>query len=309
MNIRNLSIAGLALAALLGGASTIASAQDQRGARSHDGARDGGTRNYDGPRSGGMQRDHNGRGPVYRSYDGGRRGGYYGPGPSYGYRGYPYRHGYYPYGYYSPPVSRYYGAPYAAIPYFGYDYYEPPVTIAEEYAYPSPPPAMYYPAPPPMAQAAPMPPPPPAPRLVQAPAPQPARPTTPSAPRLERFTLSASELFAFDRDELRAPQPKLDEIAAAVNGNPQIGSVNITGYTDRLGTTSYNLGLSQRRADAVKGYLISMGVAANRINAVGKGEADPVVNCNDKKRAALIKCLEPNRRVIVEPITVVRNAR
>ncbi len=308
MNTRTLSIASLAIAAMLGGASTIASAQDPHGARNHDGARDGGAGRQDGSRGGGMARDHGGRGPVYRGYDGGRRGGYYGPGPSYGYRGYPSRHGYYPYGYYSSPGPRYYGAPYAALPYFGYDYYyEPQVTIAEEYVYPSPP-AFYELSPPPMAQAAPFPPPPPAPRLRPEPTPQPARPTAPSAPRLERFTLSASELFAFDRDELRTPQPKLDEIAAALNNNPQIGRVNITGYTDRLGTTSYNLGLSQRRADAVKGYLINRGVAANRIDAVGRGEADPVVNCNDKNRAALIKCLEPNRRVEVEPITVVRNA-
>ncbi len=86
--------------------------------------------------------------------------------------------------------------------------------------------------------------------------------------------------------------------------NPRIKSVTIKGYTDRLGSDAYNLELSQRRADAVKAYLIGKGVAASRLVAIGKGKADPVVRCEDSERTALIKCLEPNRRVEVEQITV-----
>jgi OOP family OmpA-OmpF porin len=145
-----------------------------------------------------------------------------------------------------------------------------------------------------------VPPPPP----VQRRAPEPPPPPRPEPQRLERFTISATELFTFDEATLKSPQPKLDEIADVLKRNPQIDRVRITGYTDRLGAESYNLKLSQRRADAVKRYLIERGVESKRLAAVGKGEANPVVQCHDKKREDLIKCLEPNRRVEVEQITV-----
>jgi len=71
-----------------------------------------------------------------------------------------------------------------------------------------------------------------------------------------------------------------------------------------MNLSSFLLSLSRRRAEAVKSYLVKQGVAAGRLSAVAKGERDPVVRCSDKDRAALIACLEPNRRVEVAPITV-----
>ena len=80
--------------------------------------------------------------------------------------------------------------------------------------------------------------------------------------------------------------------------------IQVTGYTDRLGTNKYNQKLSERRAAAVRDYLVSHGIDGSRLKAVGKGESNPVVQCNDKKRADLIACLAPNRRVEVEQITI-----
>jgi OmpA-OmpF porin, OOP family len=73
-----------------------------------------------------------------------------------------------------------------------------------------------------------------------------------------------------------------------------------------LGTPAYNQKLSLQRAEAVRDYLVNRGVPANRLRAQGRGETQPVVQCTEKDRAALITCLEPNRRVEVEPITVTR---
>ena len=85
-------------------------------------------------------------------------------------------------------------------------------------------------------------------------------------------------------------------------GSVRLETVN--GYYDIIGRVAYNQRLSQKRAESVKDYLVAKGVQGKRLIAVGKGESDPIVNCRDTKRAELIKCLEPNRRVEVEQITV-----
>jgi outer membrane protein OmpA-like peptidoglycan-associated protein len=219
--------------------------------------------------------------PSGGHYSGGRYyggGGYYGWGPRY----------YYPYSVFAWP---YYAAPYYSYPYPLYAS-RPPVIVERYYVDQAPEPPQYSYEERSYAQVVP---------------PEPKRPAAPPpAPRMERITLSAKELFAFDESKLRPPQPRLDEIADLMKRNPRIDNVRITGYTDRIGTDSYNMKLSQRRAASVKNYLVGKGVEASRLVAVGKGEADPVVQCNDKKMADLIKCLEPNRRVEVEQITVER---
>jgi outer membrane protein OmpA-like peptidoglycan-associated protein len=236
-------------------------------------------------------------GGAYRSWDGGHR--HYAPSWRYYGRswGPSWSLGFYDPGYYVAPV------PYAYAPGYLYPYPTYAAPLVAEPAYPLPPPPVYEPR----RYAEVVPPPP----RAREPAPKqpPAASAAPPAPRFDRYTLSAKELFAFDRDTLRTPQPKLDEIAAALKENPGIRNVIITGYTDRLGSEAYNQALSQRRADAVKDYLVRQGVEASRLHASGRGEANPVVHCEDQDRAALIRCLEPNRRVEVEEFTVERRAR
>jgi OOP family OmpA-OmpF porin len=166
------------------------------------------------------------------------------------------------------------------------------VTVGFNYAFNAPPVAYVAPAPAPTPVA-----------VVEAP-PAPVAPPPPPPARFEKVTMSATELFEFDKAVLRMPQPKLDEIAAALQADMSITDVDVTGYTDRLGSDKYNQKLSERRAVAVREYLIAHGIDGSRLKAVGKGEANPVVQCNDKKRADLIACLAPNRRVEVEQITI-----
>ncbi|MBY0240727.1 MAG: OmpA family protein [Burkholderiaceae bacterium] len=148
----------------------------------------------------------------------------------------------------------------------------------------------------------------PAPAQEPAPAPVTPPPPPPPAPKFEKISMSATELFAFDSAQLAPNQPKLDELAALLVNNPSVDRVTITGYTDRLGSDQYNQKLSEQRAHAVKHYLTNKGVAAERLNAVGKGKSNPLVACDGKKqkRADLIQCLEPNRRVEVDQVTIER---
>jgi OOP family OmpA-OmpF porin len=74
----------------------------------------------------------------------------------------------------------------------------------------------------------------------------------------------------------------------------------VTGHTDRIGSEAYNMKLSQRRADAVRDYLVSKGVDKAKVETIAMGPKQPVVQCDQKNRKELIACLQPNRRVEVQ---------
>lgn len=124
----------------------------------------------------------------------------------------------------------------------------------------------------------------------------------PIAPAAQKRVLSADALFAFDKGSIDDISPdgrkELDELAGELRDSDT--KVHITGYTDRLGSPAYNMTLSQHRAEAVKDYLATHGVAAGRMSADGLGAADPVKGCAETSRPALIACLAPNRRVEVK---------
>jgi OOP family OmpA-OmpF porin len=128
----------------------------------------------------------------------------------------------------------------------------------------------------------------------------------PSSPQVER--LSADALFPFGRGDVSDIRPAglrdISQIAAQLRGSP-FGHVDVVGYTDRLGSDSSNLALSQRRANAVREVFIQQGVPAGKIRAKGLGSQDPVVQCDNVTADALVRCLQPNRRV--EIVTYVRD--
>lgn len=117
----------------------------------------------------------------------------------------------------------------------------------------------------------------------------------------KRFELSDDALFAFNRhganDILPDGRQELLAIAAQLKKARPV-AVQVIGHTDRLGTDADNLLLSQRRAATVRALLIQGGVEAAVVSAQGVGEDQPVKQCNDDQpRAALVACLQPNRRV------------
>jgi outer membrane protein OmpA-like peptidoglycan-associated protein len=102
-------------------------------------------------------------------------------------------------------------------------------------------------------------------------------------PRGVVITLSGSVLFASGKSTLLpAAQTKLNDVAAAIQLEPK-HKILVEGYTDSQGAKKKNLDLSRQRAEAVRTYLISQGVSAALIEAVGLGEDHPVA---DNKTAA-----------------------
>ncbi|MGE6333235.1 OmpA family protein [Stenotrophomonas sp. NPDC077659] len=129
----------------------------------------------------------------------------------------------------------------------------------------------------------------------------PPRPPSPPAPAPlpeQPLRLSADALFAFDSAVLSAEgQQAVQGVLAQVREASQVQSIQVVGYTDRIGSASYNKQLSQRRAEAVRQALVQGGVPAASISAEGRGAAEPLVQCGQGSRRALIACLAPNRRV------------
>ncbi|MFZ1901519.1 MAG: OmpA family protein, partial [Azonexus sp.] len=124
-------------------------------------------------------------------------------------------------------------------------------------------------------------------------------------PTGEKITVAADALFDFDKAVLRPEgKAKLDELVAKA-GAIKLEVILVVGHTDRIGSAAYNMKLSDRRAAAVKTYLVSKGIEANRVYTEGKGLTQPVTGdkCkNTKPRKALIECLQPDRRADIEII-------
>lgn len=142
-------------------------------------------------------------------------------------------------------------------------------------------------------------------KIVEAPAePAPAPAPVPAYTEPEKVSLSADQLFDFDKAVLKSEgKQTLDDIVSKLGGI-KYDTIVAIGYADRIGSDDYNKKLSMRRAEAVKAYLVKeKGIPADKVFTDGKGEANPVTgdSCKgNKKTKALIACLQPDRRVEVE---------
>jgi OOP family OmpA-OmpF porin len=113
---------------------------------------------------------------------------------------------------------------------------------------------------------------------------------------VEKVTLKGDTLFDFDKSIVK-PEGRvvLDRLVDQAKGlNLEV--IVAIGHTDWVGTDAYNQKLSERRAAAVKAYLLSRGIPANRIYTEGKGEKLPVADNKTKEGRA------KNRRVEIEVV-------
>ncbi|PLC49240.1 hypothetical protein CR159_14605 [Pollutimonas subterranea] len=118
------------------------------------------------------------------------------------------------------------------------------------------------------------------------------------APTSTKVVLNADTFFDFDKATLK-PEGRqiLDQVAAQAD-TINLETLIATGHTDSIGTEKYNQGLSERRANTVKNYLVTKGIPADRIYAEGKGESSPVADNKTREGRA------QNRRVEIEIVGV-----
>ena len=158
-----------------------------------------------------------------------------------------------------------------------------------------PPPAPPPPAPPPPA-ATPAPPPPPPPPPKPAPAPPPKPLTEDEIFQKKTLAELNAEMplgdvfFDYDMSTIRDDARPILQKNADYLRRWATTRVTIEGHADSRGTSEYNLALGGRRAGAVRDYLVSLGIAADRLLAISKGEETP--QCTEETEA----CWQRNRR-------------
>ena len=109
------------------------------------------------------------------------------------------------------------------------------------------------------------------------------------------FVVNVGDRVFFETDSTElTPQSRatLDKQAQWLNNYTQYSQFTVEGHADERGTREYNIALGARRAQTVRDYLISRGVAANRMQTISYGKERPVAICDD------ISCWSQNRRAV-----------
>ncbi len=119
---------------------------------------------------------------------------------------------------------------------------------------------------------------------------------------IPKIVLGTDSLFGFDSTELlSSARATMDKLVRDISMCPnQVSKIKVTGHTDRIGSDAYNDDLSLRRALAIADYLDSHGINI-AMEVEGHGSREPVTtNCKGARSSQLIKCLQPDRRVVIE---------
>lgn len=122
-------------------------------------------------------------------------------------------------------------------------------------------------------------------------------------PVYESVGFDANVLFDSNKSNLRpAGRDSLDAFVGKIKGL-EAQSMLVVGYADRMGSADSNQILSQERVDTVKAYLVSRGVAANRVDTSARGERQPSTwagECKDANNPKNVACMQPDRHVYIE---------
>jgi OOP family OmpA-OmpF porin len=124
----------------------------------------------------------------------------------------------------------------------------------------------------------------------EAPPPPPAAPPPPPPPpppaKGTKLATVGEAYFDFDKAELKpSAEDVLRETVKTLKDNPDLHVV-VEGHTDSIGSDQYNLRLSEKRAEAVKRYLVRQGVDPSRITTRGYGESRPIADNTSREGRA-----------------------
>ncbi len=128
-----------------------------------------------------------------------------------------------------------------------------------------------------------------------------------AAPAPSRMVLSGDALFKLGKAGVRnlskTGKQSLDDLAAKIKTMGEVDKINIIGHADVTGRAKANQKLSEARARSVKSYLVAKGIKSAIIATSGKGDTEPVVQCDMSLPSKdLAECLAPNRRVEIEVV-------
>jgi OOP family OmpA-OmpF porin len=110
--------------------------------------------------------------------------------------------------------------------------------------------------------------------------------------RGKKIEILEKVMFDYNKATIKMESHELlNDVADVIKENPKLEKIRVEGHTDSDGSDKYNKKLSQQRADAVKDFLVKAGVPAEKLEAVGYGEENPIAdNSTDEGK-------EKNRRV------------